>query len=55
MAKCRLWVYNADFFCGLWTPIRTSDSKNEAKFKKGVFLGHPNVQVSYWIEVHFLK
>ena len=36
----RLWVYNADFFCGLWTPIRTSDSTAEAKFKKGVFLGH---------------
>ena len=29
-------------FCGLWTPIRTSDSTDEAKFKKGVFLGHPN-------------
>ena len=25
------------FFCGLWTPIRTSDSTAEAKFKKNVF------------------
>ena len=25
------------FFCGLWTPIRTSDSTGEAKFKKSVF------------------
>ena len=42
MAKCRLWVYNANKkVCGLWTPIRTTDSKNEVKFKKGVFLGHP--------------
>ena len=39
---CRLWVYNAEKICGLWTPIRTSDSTDEAKFKKGVFLGHPN-------------
>ena len=34
---CRLWVYNAEFFCGLWTPIRTSDSTDEVKFKKSVF------------------
>ena len=34
MAKCRLWVYNAEIFCGLWTPIRTSDLTAEAKFKK---------------------
>ena len=33
------------FFCGLWTPIRTSDSTADAKFKKGVFLGHPSVYV----------
>ena len=39
---CRLWVYNAEFFCGLSTPIRTSDSTDEAKFKKGLFLGHPS-------------
>ena len=38
----RLWVYNAEIFCGLWTPIRTSDLTAEAKFKKGVFLEHPN-------------
>ena len=37
----RLWVYNADFFCGLWTPIRTSDSTAEAKLKKVLF-GTPN-------------
>ena len=43
MSKCRLWVYNAEIFCGLWTPIRTSDLTAEAKFKKGVFLGHPAV------------
>ena len=42
MAKCRLWVYKAVNLCVLWTPIRTSDSTDEAKFKKGVFLGHPN-------------
>ena len=34
---CRLWVCNAEFFCGLWTLICTSDSTNEAKFKKSVF------------------
>ena len=39
----RLWVYNAEIFCGLWTPIRTSDLTAEAKFKKSVFLGHPIV------------
>ena len=48
MAKCRLWVYNAEIFCGLWTPIRTSDSTDEAKFKKGVFLGHPIFHSSTW-------
>ena len=37
MSKCRLWVYNAEIFCGLWTPIRTSDLTAEAKFKKSVF------------------
>ena len=37
MAKCRLWVYKTEIFCGLWTPIRTSDSTAEAKFKKSVF------------------
>ena len=25
-----------NFFCGLWTPIRTSDSTDEAKLKKSV-------------------
>ena len=37
--ECRLWVYNADIFCGLWTPIRTSDLTAEAKLKK--FFGTP--------------
>ena len=32
-----LWVYKAEIFCGLWTPIRTSDSTAEAKLKKSVF------------------
>ena len=39
MAKCRLWVYNAEIFF-------TSDSTAEAKFKKGVFLGHPSAYAS---------
>ena len=50
MAKCRYTVYNAEIFCGLWTPIRTSDSTAEAKFKKSVFLGHPTAQCTYHME-----
>ena len=41
---CQSVVYGSitlKICCGLWTPIRTSDSTDEAKFKKGVFLGHP--------------
>ena len=30
------------FFRGLWELVRTSGSTAETKFKKSVFLGHPN-------------
>ena len=40
----RLWVYNAEFFCGLWKLFCTSGSTAETMLDKSVFfLGHPTL------------
>ena len=50
-AICRLWVYNAEFFRGLWELVRTSGSTDETKFKKSVLLGHPTPHTPVEIRV----
>ena len=43
VSKCRLWVYNAQFFCCLcW---HQWSNRGRAKFKKVCFLGHPNAYI----------